>query len=147
MRQRTRVARYNRPGFALLEVLIAMLLLSIAGATAAAAAIDAIHAVRLAHHTEEVSQRASAFLDAVALWPREDLDRRLGDHPQGPWRLRIDRLSPSLYAITLADSGARALVRLRTSVYRPLAIQLPRDEPGEQPPGTVPPIPGGTSGR
>lgn len=69
-------------------------------------------------------RRASAFLDAVVLWPREDLDRHLGERPEGPWVLRVDRPAPTLYAVTLLagpdDSTATAgTLLLATSLFRP----------------------------
>ena len=61
---------------------------------------------------------ASALLEAVALWPRADLDRHLGDRPQGAWRMQVDRPTPTLYVIVLADSTNRREL-LRTTLYRP----------------------------
>jgi len=108
----------GRGGVALLEVLVALTLLTVAGIAAITLAAESAGAVRRAREADDGMRRASAFLDAVALWTRDDLDRRLGDRPQGPWRLRIDRPVPSVYVATLADSGTGAEV-LRTALYRP----------------------------
>ena len=63
-------------------------------------------------------------MEAVALWTRSDLDLRLGARAQGPWRLSITRLSPSLYEIALLDSlGERKL--LGSALFRP----EPSDDP------------------
>lgn len=76
--------------------------------------IDSLRRVRSA---EQEIERASQFFDAVALWPRSDLDRHLGERIQGPWRLIINRPLPTLYIVTLKDStGGRAL--LTTALYR-----------------------------
>jgi type II secretory pathway pseudopilin PulG len=117
MRANTRVPR---TGAVLLEVIVALTILSVTGASLAILAATSADAVRHANQATRDVQRASAFLSAVALWPRADLDRHLGDRAEGPWRLRIDRPLPTLYTVTLADSGAHAPL-LRTALFRPEA--------------------------
>lgn len=108
---------------ALLETLVALVMLMTAGATIVALAVEASHATGHAAAAERELRRANGFFVAVTLWPREDLDRHLGSHEQGPWRLEVERSTPALYTLTLSDSlGARTL--LRTIVYRP---EPPRD--------------------
>ena len=76
--------RHARPGGAvLLEVIVALAVLTIAGVSAVAMANQAAQAVAHTRQREDDVRRASAFLGAVALWPREDLDRHLGDHREG----------------------------------------------------------------
>ena len=107
-----------RHGAALLEVLVALTILATAAASVVGFANDAAHTVRHARETESEIRRASALLDAVALWPREDLDRHLGERSEGPWRLHITRVTTTLYSVVLTDSmSAREL--LRTALYRP----------------------------
>ena len=109
-----------RSGMTLLEVLVALAILGVAGATTIGLASESWRAVRAAREADESLREASAFFDAVALWPREDLDRHLGDRAQGPWRMRVDRPTPTLYVVTLADS-TRGLAILETSLFRPEA--------------------------
>jgi hypothetical protein len=110
--------RMRRTGAALLEVLVALTILVTAGATVAGFASEAANANARSAARERSMRDASAFLEAVALWPRADLDRHLGDRVQGPWRMRVDRPTPTLYVIVLADStNSREL--LRTALYRP----------------------------
>jgi type II secretory pathway pseudopilin PulG len=119
-----RRADTGRPGVALLEVLVALAILGTVGAAVAALAVDAADAMRRARDADTEMRRASAFFDAVALWPREDLELRLGTRRQGPWRLRVDRPGPSLYTVELADSaGARVL--LRSALFRSPTIPQP----------------------
>jgi type II secretory pathway pseudopilin PulG len=107
-----------RRGAALLEVLVALSILSVAGLAVVAFAIETTGVITRARIAEGELRRASALLDAVALWPREDLDRHLGDRPQGPWRMQVDRRTRALYTVVLTDStGSRELVR--TALYRP----------------------------
>jgi len=109
--------RSARPGVVLLETLVALAILGVAGASLAALAVGATDAVRRAERRDDDVRRASAFLDVVALWPREDLDRHLGTRPQGAWLLDVQHVAPALYTVAIADSGdARPL--LRTALYR-----------------------------
>jgi prepilin-type N-terminal cleavage/methylation domain-containing protein len=109
--------RADRRGVALLEVLAALAILGIAGSGLTAFAIESAGAVGRARAEDDRMRAASAFLDKVALWERDDLDRHLGDHRQGDWRLGIARPSATLYVVRLADSsGARTL--LSTALYR-----------------------------
>ena len=107
-----------RAGMTLLEVLVAMAIFGTAALATASLATGSWRVVRAAREADRSLQKASAFFDAVALWPREDLDRHLGVRTQGPWRMRVDRPLPTLYVVTLADSsGADTL--LVTSLHRP----------------------------
>jgi len=102
----------------LLEALVALTILATAAASIVAFANDSTRTVRHARDAEREMRRASALLDAVALWPREDLDRHLGERQEGSWYLHIARVTPTLYSVLLTDSsGTREL--LRTAVYRP----------------------------
>lgn len=120
----TRSARRRR-GAALLEAIVALTLLAFAAGSAIALSQQSAESVRRAREADAAMRDASAFLEVVALWPREDLDRRLGERAQGAWRLHIDRPTPTLYVVTLADTaGGRVL--LHTALYRP---EAPRDAP------------------
>lgn len=108
----------SRRGAALLEVLAALTVLAVAGVSAVGAVAQATHSASQAIAAERRTREASRFLEAVSLWTREELDQRLGERPQGPWRLHIGRTTPTLYAVTLADSAAPMRPLLRTSLYR-----------------------------
>lgn len=111
-------------GAALLEAVLALAILATAGVAAAGMGAEAARAVERVREADREMRRAGALLEAVALWPREDLDRHLGDRRQGAWGLRVERPSSTLYVVVLSDStGGREL--LRTSLYRPAA------EPGQ----------------
>ena len=118
MRHARQMRRERRPrGAVLLEVVVALTILAVAGVTMIALSSESMDAFRRARVAEVETAKASALLHAVALWPRADLDRHLGDRPQGPWRLRVGRPLPTLYVVTLTDStGGRTL--LTTALYR-----------------------------
>ena len=124
------VGRINRPnsaaggwtpakrlGAALLEAIIAIAVVTISGIAAVTVASDSVRAVQRARDAEAALREASRFFEAVALWPREDLDRRLGDRHQGPWLLRIGRVAPELYTVSLRDT-LDGSVLLSTSLFR-----------------------------
>jgi len=78
--------RRLRRGAALLEALVALVVLTTAGAAITALAVMTGDVSHRAHSAEGELRRADAFFGMVSLWPREDLDRHLGDHEQGPWQ-------------------------------------------------------------
>src|SRR5688572_10849580 len=103
-RSHTRALRSRRRrGAVLLEVIVALAILSIAALSAVVLARQASQTVERTRAADERMRMASAFMDVVSLWPREDLDRHLGNRRQGPWVLYIDRPAPILYRIVLYD--------------------------------------------
>ena len=108
----------RRRGVALLEVLVALAVLGAAAASLTALALQAGQAADRARRADREVRRASAFLTIVSLWPRQELDLRLGTRRQGDWLLDVSRPAPSVYRLSLRDgTGTREL--LRTSLYRP----------------------------
>jgi type II secretory pathway pseudopilin PulG len=109
--------RLDEAGAVLLEVIVALAILAVAGTSALLMASESARAAGRAREHDAEVRRADAFFDAVALWPRADLDRRLGERAQGPWRLRIDHPMRRLYVLSLRDSAGDEL--LRTALFRP----------------------------
>jgi type II secretory pathway pseudopilin PulG len=103
-------------GAALLEVIVAVTILAAAGTAAVAMTSESARAVERARDADRRAREAGAFMEAVALWPRADLDRRMGEREQGPWRLRIGRPDRELYTLSLVDSAGTEI--LRTSLFR-----------------------------
>ena len=114
----------RRCGMVLLEAIVALTILAISATTMVSLAASSLGAVSRAARLGNETRRASALLDAISLWPRADLDRHLGDRPEGPWALRVDRPMPTLYVIALRDTASGALL-LATSLYRPQAPNAP----------------------
>jgi type II secretory pathway pseudopilin PulG len=67
----------GRSGVALLEAIVALTLLGIAGTTAVVMASESARTVRHAREADDALRDAGAFMDAVSLWNRADLDRHL----------------------------------------------------------------------
>jgi len=119
----TRRVHRPRRGVVLLEVIVAMTILIIAGCSAVVwvrQLSDSLAHTRLV--TDEVVA-ASRYLDIIALWTREDLDRHLGERRQGRWRVRIDRPVPTIYGVAIEDSvGGKSLIR--TWLYRTEPVRV-----------------------
>lgn len=109
---------HARSGMTLLEVLIALAIIGAAGLATMTLATQSWRAVHAAREAARSYRAASAFFEAVALWPRDDLDRHLGVRTQGPWRMRVERPVATLYVVTLADSSGTDTL-LITSLHRP----------------------------
>jgi hypothetical protein len=118
------VRRRTRPGVVLLEAIVALSILTVAALASVAMVRQAVESVRRAELAEADIRRASAFMDAIVLWPRADLDRHLGNRAEGPWRLTIDRPAPTLYLVALTDSLSRREL-VRTALYRSLPPNAP----------------------
>jgi hypothetical protein len=100
----------------MLEVIAAMTLLAVAGMTIAVLAHESSGRVDHATRRERELRAADALMHSVALWPRADLDARLGRRPQGRWFLELQRPLPNLYEATITDSSG--VVLLGTRLYR-----------------------------
>jgi type II secretory pathway pseudopilin PulG len=121
-----RTARLSqRNGAALLEVMVALTILAVAGMWAVALVNQSVEAIHQVREADIAIRRANGFMEAVALWPRQDLDRHLGRHREGEWVLTVQRPAMSLYTIVLSavpdTLDGRPLGRdlLSTAVFRP----------------------------
>lgn len=94
-----------RRGAALLEAIVALALLSIAGLALMGIAVEATRAIESIAESERRLRDAGRLLDAVSLWSRVELDQRLGERPQGEMRLRISRVDAELYSVQLFAAG------------------------------------------
>jgi type II secretory pathway pseudopilin PulG len=111
------VVKRAEDGSALLEVIVALAILGTAGVAIVAQVRESAHVTTRTERAEADVSEASDFLAAVALWPRADLDRHLGDRRNGPWRLVVLRPTDALYDVAIRDStGTRTL--LTTTLFR-----------------------------
>lgn len=109
--------RRAEAGAVLLEVIVALAILGSAGIGLALHTRQSLLATELAQRAEQRVTEASTFLTAVSLWPIEDLDRHLGNRPNGRWRLAVLRPSPELYEVSVNDSATDAPI-VHTALYR-----------------------------
>lgn len=106
-----------RRGVILLESLLALALVGLVATALLPLAGQALGTLTSTHEAERRMLRASALLDAVALWSSTELEQRLGTRPQGPWLLTIERPRPHFYTATISDS-AHAEPLLETALFR-----------------------------
>lgn len=104
-------------GTTLIEVIVALVLLGMVGLAGVELTRTAGDAIRLVGTSEDTMRHADNFLNAVSLWSRTELDQRLGERAQGPWRQEIQRATPTLYLVTLRDSAGSGIV-LSTALFR-----------------------------
>lgn len=105
-------------GTALLESLIALLVVGLAGTSLLALASACLDRTRRADEADRASAAASALLDAVSLWSRDELEQRLGQRAQNPFKLDVQERTPGLFDVVVLDStGAHRL--LTTRLHRP----------------------------
>ena len=106
----------------LLEVIVALTIFMIAGLSAAVWVQQTLLTVDHARDAVVEVSAASRYMDRMALWPREDLDRHLGARREGPWIVVMDRLTPTIYSVAISDSGTEQAL-LRTWLYRAVPLQ------------------------
>jgi type II secretory pathway component PulJ len=106
-------------GVALLETLIALAILSVAGLSVVALVDSLIRTQSEATRREETLTTAGRVLGAATLLKKEELDQRLGTRETGEFFLDVQRPESSLYRIAIGESSAPTLELLVTVIYRP----------------------------
>ena len=106
-------------GAALLEALVALAILAVAGVSLVGLLVD----VTRGEHTFEVremeSRRADQVLTSLALEDKRGLDLRLGTRVVGAFVTDVERPEPGLYRLAIAESSAPDVPLLVTVVFRP----------------------------
>jgi type II secretory pathway pseudopilin PulG len=105
-------------GIALLEVLVALAILSGAGLALLDLVTGGLRAERDARERERVLGVEERLLTALTLLKRDELDRRIGRHPIGEVVVEIERPERTLYRIALAQQRSPQVEDLVTVVYR-----------------------------
>jgi type II secretory pathway component PulJ len=106
-------------GTALLEALVALAILAGAGFSIMGAIRQALESEWRLGERERRFDRADRVLAAMSLLTTADLDRRIGEHRVGEFRVRVQRPETSLYRISVGDTVPAAGELLVTVVYRP----------------------------
>ena len=105
-------------GIALLEVLVALAVLSGAGLALLDLVTGGLRAERDARERERVLAVEERVLTALTLLKRDELDHRLGHHPIGELIVEIQRPERPLYRIAVSQQESSQVEDLVTVVYR-----------------------------
>jgi type II secretory pathway component PulJ len=105
-------------GVALLEVLVALAILSTSGLALVGLVNAGLSAEREARGREQTLVSEDRLLTGLTLLKREELDRRLGRHPLGEFQVDVERPERTLYRIALAQARSPEVEDLVTVVYR-----------------------------
>ena len=117
---RSRSARCRaRPGSALLDVVVALVVLGLSGTGLIALLGQTAHSVRHVRDTEREVRRASDQLARLVVADRARLRAMVGQTVSRGWIVTIVQSSPDLFDVTIADTTAQVL---RTTLYRPDTI-------------------------
>jgi len=110
---------------ALLEVLVALLILSLAGLAAVELVTAALHGEHEAAARERALATAERVLAAATLLTKSELDIRIGKSSVGDLLIDIRRPEQTLYRIAVLQRESPEVEELVTVVYRPESISAP----------------------
>ena len=108
----------TRRGSALIEVLVALVLLAVSGVAMVTLLGQTGRSMRSSRDTELETSAASRVLDRFAAMDRAGLLASLGRHDAGGFRANVAEASPDLFDVAVAASDTSAVL-LRTVFYRP----------------------------
>ena len=105
-------------GSALVEVLVALVLLAVSGVAMVTLLGQTSRSMRSARDTERETDSASRVLDRVAAADRAGLLASLGRHDASGLRVAVLETSPDLFDVAVAVSDTSGVL-MRTVFYRP----------------------------
>jgi hypothetical protein len=108
----------HRRGSALLDVVIALVVLGLSGLALITLLGQGAHSVRSIRDTEREVRQASDELGRLIMYDRARLIGMVGRSWSSGWSIEIVRSSRDLFDVTIAETDTSAAL-LRTSVYRP----------------------------
>ncbi|HVX41700.1 MAG TPA: hypothetical protein VHB25_19220 [Gemmatimonadaceae bacterium] len=114
-----------RRGFALIDVLVAILLLALTGTALVTLLGQTAHTMQSLDRADAASLDASREMDWLASLSRAQLVGRVGRSHHRSWTLDVVRAAPALFDVTVAASDTSAAA-LGTTLYRPDTIDASR---------------------
>lgn len=108
----------RRRGFTLLELLVSVAVLGIAGTEMTQVLLQTRASMARTHEVEVRLRRAATLLSQLSLESGESLRRRVGRRIVQGHEVRIAQLPRELFRLTLADPTTGAVL-LETIVHRP----------------------------
>jgi Tfp pilus assembly protein PilV len=110
--------RRARRGAALIETLIALVVLAFAGAGMISLLAETLARVHDLHARERDTAAAARALETMASFSRAELRARVGVTRQPTVWVEINQSAPALFDVIARDTLVRAEL-LRTTIYRP----------------------------
>jgi Tfp pilus assembly protein PilV len=108
----------RRRGSALIEAVVAMVMLAVAGTGLITLLGQTRHAMRTLRESEMVEQSAAAQLDRLVLLDRPSLAALEGRTMANGWSLRVETVFPGVFDVSVARTDTSAPL-LATTLYRP----------------------------
>lgn len=108
----------NERGVALLEVLVALMILATAGISLVQLVGAGLRGERDARIRETTLATEDRLLAALTLLNRHELDQRIGRRDIGEFIVDVQRPEPTLYRIALLQQQSPVVEDLVTVVYR-----------------------------
>ncbi|HEY4216570.1 MAG TPA: hypothetical protein VGM67_05500 [Gemmatimonadaceae bacterium] len=108
----------SRSGSAIIEALIATVLLATAGVALITLLGQTAHSMRSVRMSERQTRDASERLDHLVLLDRADLLAREGQTAFGGWALSITAIEADLFDVSISETDTSAPL-LQTTLYRP----------------------------
>ncbi len=105
-------------GVALLEVLIALVILATAGVSLVGLLGAGLRGEQDARERERTLANEDRLLAGLTLLKRADLDRRIGRHEVGEFVVDVQRPERTLYRIAIAQTSSPQVEDLVTVMYR-----------------------------
>lgn len=110
--------RRRRAGSALLEVLVALVVLAIAGTALITFLGQTAHSMRNALESERLAHAAAREMNKLVVASRDQLVASIGRRSVDGWTIGINELTPALFVIVIAQSDTSSVL-LHTTLYRP----------------------------
>lgn len=114
-----------RLGSALLDVVVALVVLSLSGVGLITVVGQTSHSMRSVRNTEREIRRASMELDRFAAYDRDRIVSLTGRTISHGWSISVTRAAPALFDVTVARSDTSAPL-LHTTLYRPDTTNVDR---------------------
>jgi Tfp pilus assembly protein PilV len=118
------MTKRSRAGSALLEVVIALVVLAVSGTAFITLLGQTTHSIERLRRSERETRGASAQLSRLATFDRGQLMARVGRTAANGWLISIDQLSAGLFDVSVAasDTSGTSGTLLRTTLYRPDSV-------------------------
>lgn len=120
----------DRRGVALIDALVALVILGTTGVGLITLLGQNAHSMRSVRETEREVQRATDELGRLATLDRQSIAALEGKSDSHGWLLAVTQIADGLFDVSIAraDSGARSPL-LRTTIYRPASDASRAGEP------------------